>query len=346
MFLFFCLLTSQPSFSNTVKNYVSYVNSLDAKTFNPNKIEGYHSINSAYQEISNTVQEYPGRVRPEVIGHTVNKHPIWAFHVTDPMEKAEHRVLIFAGLHAMEWIGLDVCLKALQTMAEHPPKNTEVIIVPWINVDKRLLVEKDRIEGKSHYRRSNLNGVDLNRDYEINREATAIWRHLLPERYTTSPAPLSQPETQAIEHLVSNTTIDAAISLHSFGGYLYYPWAALYRRVPERETFVRLGQIMQNAQRGSFPYRVEQLTHWFFIFRIQGSEIDHLYGKYGIHAFLIELTYTGVRLSDRGTWNDSFYLYNPKEPVKDIQRGVAAILALCRNYGTERSRLDRTAEDG
>jgi hypothetical protein len=346
MFLFVCLIFSQVGFSNTVKNYTSYVESLDKNQFNPNKIEGYHSIGSAHEIISNTVQEYPGRIRPQVIGHTVNRHPIWAFHVKDPMGTPEHRVLVFAGLHAMEWLGLDVCLEVLQVFAEHPPKNTEVIIVPWVNIDKRLLVEQDRIDGKVFYRRSNLNGVDLNRDYEINREATAIWRHLLPKRYTTSPGPLSQPESQAIEHLVSNNTIDAAISLHSFGGYLYYPWAALYRRVPDRETFVRLGQIMQNAQEGPFPYRVEQLTHWFFIFRIQGSEIDHLYGKYGIHAFLIELTYTGVRLFDPDTWNDSFYLYNPKEPQQDLQRGVAAVLALSRNYSTETLRLDHTAEGG
>lgn len=346
MLIFIWLLFIQTAKSNTVKNYISYAKSLDANVFYPEKINSYHSLHSAHKQISNIVQDKPGRVVPMVIGYTVKKHPIWAFRIQNPMETPQKRVLIFAGLHAMEWLGLDVALEALTVLAEHPPPNTEVIIVPWINIDKRLMVENDRINNKIHYRRSNMNGVDLNRDYEINREATAIWRHLLPKRYTTSPAPLSQPESQAIENLVSKTKIDAAISLHSFGGYLYYPWAALYRSVPDKETFVQLGQIMQKAQKGSFPYRVEQLTHWFFIFRIQGSEIDHLYGKHGIHAFLIELTYTGIRIRDRSTWNDYFYLYNPKDPSKDRQRGVNAVLALCRAYSTQTWRLDQTAEDG
>ena len=131
------------------------------------------------------------------------------------MKDPKHRVLVFAGLHAMEWMGLDVSLHSLTTLAEHPPPNVEVVIVPWVNLDKRLLVEQDRINGRQHYRRSNMNGVDLNRDFEINRTATAIWRHVIPHRYTVSPAPLSQPESQAIDGLLASMSFDAAISLHS-----------------------------------------------------------------------------------------------------------------------------------
>ena len=328
------LLLSAIAFSNSVQDYISYVEQLNPNQFHTETIEDYQTLHTAHKQISNIVQNYSGRVVPLKIGSTVQNHPIWAFRISNPMEKPQHRVLVFAGLHAMEWMGLDVSLESLQTLAQHPPPNVEVVIVPWVNIDKRLLVEQDRIHNRLHYRRSNMNGVDLNRDYEINREATAVWRHFIPHRYTTSPSPLSQPESQAIETLLSTMSFDAAISLHSFGGYLYYPWAALYRRVPDREIFVRLGQVMQNAQRGPYPYRVEQLTHWFFIFRIQGSEIDHMYGKYGIHAFLIELTYTGIRPFDRSTWKDNFYLYNPKAPELDKQRGVNAILAMCRHYST------------
>ena len=81
----------------------------------------------------------------------------------------------------MPWNGWDwmSAYTASTTLAEHPPPNVEVVIVPWVNLDKRLLVEQDRINGRQHYRRSNMNGVDLNRDFEINRTATAIWRHVI-----------------------------------------------------------------------------------------------------------------------------------------------------------------------
>jgi hypothetical protein len=341
MIIFIWLTFIAAANSNSVEKYTSFVAGLQSDPTYPDYIEAYHSYEHAHELISNTVQKYPGRVTPRVIGYTVGKNPIWAFYIKSPKKDPQRRILLFAGLHAMEWMGMEVALTVINELAEHPPQGVEVIVVPWVNIDKRLLVESDRIQGTPKYRRSNLSGVDLNRDYEINREATALWRHIFPLRYESSPAPLSQPETRAIEHVLSTTKIDSAISLHSFGGYLYYPWAGLYKRAPDREEFVRLGQVMQKAQKGPFPYRVEQLSHWLFLFRIQGSELDHLYGKYNIHAFLIELTYTGVRLRDPSTWRDNFYLYNPKNPNRDKERGVDAVMALSREYSKQAMLLDK-----
>ena len=98
------------------------------------------------------------------------------------------------------------------------------------------------------YRRVNSGGEDLNRDFEIHRDATAIWKHLFPERYTTSSAPLSQPESQAIDKLFEQYRFDASVSIHAFGGYIYYPWVVIIEQMTGKKCIT--WQIMKQAQVG------------------------------------------------------------------------------------------------
>ena len=93
---------------------------------------------------------------------------------------------------------------------------------------------------------------------------------------------------------------------------------------------------MVKAQRDPFPYKAMQLSHWGFPFRAPGSEIDHFYGKYGSKAFLIELTRSGLSLLSPKSFQEPFRWYNPKNPQKDIRRGVDSVLALSRYLGREK----------
>ena len=111
------LLLSAIAFSNSVQDYISYVEQLNPNQFHTETIEDYQTLYTAHKQISNIVQKYSGRVEPLKIGSTVQNHPIWAFRISNPMEKPQHRILVFAGLHAMEWMGLDVSLESLQTLA-------------------------------------------------------------------------------------------------------------------------------------------------------------------------------------------------------------------------------------
>ena len=89
-----------------------------------------------------------------------------------------------------------------------------------------------------------------------------------------------------------------------------------------------LGRQMEAAQ-GKYAYRTRQLARWGFFFRAQGAELDHLYGRYGTRAFLVELTRSG--LDPLHVLRDSrvfFRWYNPKDPRPHIERGAAAMRAL------------------
>jgi hypothetical protein len=84
---------------------------------------------------------------------------------------------------------------------------------------------------------------------------------------------------------------------------------------------------MSQAQ-GAHAYKVRQLSRWGFFFRAQGAEIDHIYGKYGTLAFLIELSRSGMNPFRPYTIRDHFYWYNPPQPARHVQKGQRALQAL------------------
>ena len=303
----------------------------------------YQFLADIHARIAPLVAERPGVVAPFIAGRTVQQRPVWAFRVHDPMTPVQQKMLVFAGIHPMEWVGVEVAVAFLADAILHPPPGVEITVIPVLNVDRRLQVEDDLLRGERIYWRTNLNRVDLNRDFAVNRESEAIWQHILPGYYSTSPGPLSQPESQLIDRLAAQERYHVAVSMHCFGGYLYYPWAGHFDRPPDRAEFVALGEVMQRAQ-DSRAYRVQQLSHWGFFFRALGAEIDHLYGTYDTRAFLIEMTRSGIKPLQPDTWKDPFRSYNPIAPARHTRIGFQALHAMAWHISQHPVLLDGEPE--
>ena len=295
----------------------------------PKVAENYRFTGAFFAQIANAAADKPGRVNIEIIGYSHNRRPIWAFHTRDPARPPEHDVLIFAGIHALEWIGTEVATDILLELIEHPVPGVGVTVIPLVNPDGRAKVERDLINGKNIYRRGNQKNVDLNRDYEIHRDVTSAWKVVIPKYYGTSPGPLSQPESVALDTLLDRERYDRSVSLHAFGGFLFYPWAGRFYRPEDAREFAELGHVMARAQGGN-AYKTRQLGRYLFVFRAQGSEVDHIYGKYGTKAFLIELTRSGITGNPK-TWRTYFRWYNPKKSKRHREKGLAAVRALSRH---------------
>ena len=293
--------------------------------------DGYAFSGEMFTEIAEAVQETPGVVEVERIGHSNRNLPIWAFHATNYAYPVERDVLVFGGIHAMEWLGAEVARDTLLWLIQNPQPGVRVTVIPLLNPDGRAKVETDLGKGRNVFRRGNQKNIDLNRDFYVNTEVKAIWAKIIPKYYTHSETPLSQPESQALDRLAAREVYDRAVSLHAFGGFLYYPWAGIFDRPKDEDDFVALGLAMEQAQ-GSRPYHTQQLGRWAFFFRAHGAELDHLYGRYGTRAFLIELGRSGLRLKhlkrDLGTY---FRLYNPVDPTLAIEQGFRAVRTLIRH---------------
>lgn len=311
---------------------LDYVSWAGAEEVVPHPEPAYRFAAEFHREIAPVVEARPGVVRPFVVGRTTNDAPIWGFRVSDPAEKPDKKLLVFANIHAIEWVPTEAAVAFLLDVAAHPPPGVEITVIPSLNPDGRAKVERDLVEGRNAFRRGNEANVDLNRDYEVNREARAVWRQVIPKRYATSPAPLSQPESRALDALADAERYDVAVSLHAFGGFLYYPWAGLWERPADWKEFHRLGLVMQAAM-GAHAYRPRQLSRWGFFFRGHGMEIDHLYGKYGTKAFLVEITRSGLEPLRPGEWNLHFRTYNPRDPARHARAVADALRALAHDLG-------------
>lgn len=300
----------------------------------PGKTElsaGYGFAADHFSRIATLVRERPGVVVPEEIGKSWDKTPIWAFHVARPADHelgdpSQPRILIFAGIHALEWISTEVAVATLEAMVAQVPPHTRLTVIPLLNPDGRAKVEQDLLAGERIYRRGNKRNVDLNRNFAVNREARAIWKAIIPGYYSTTKSVLSEPESRALDALVAKYRYSRSASLHAFGGYFYYPWSGLHTR-PERadrNRFLATGRAMEQAQ-GSHAYRTRQLGRWGFFFRAHGTEIDHLYGEYGTEAWLVELTRSGLGPTTLKTY---FRWYNPKNIDRHREKGLRAMRAL------------------
>lgn len=306
--------------------------------------EQYRFMAEIHRRFGELIEDRPGVIRPFTIGRTVQRRDIWAFRILDPAKPVHRKVLVFAGIHPLEWISTETAAALVEELTLHPIGGVEVVVVPLLNVDRRMMVEDDLMDGREVYRRTNLNGVDLNRDFAVHRTPKALWRHIIPGYYAPSPGPLSQPESQAIDGLLQEG-FDVAVSLHSFGGFFYTPWSGIWTQPPDMQTFVRLGDIMGKAQ-GAHAYKTRQLSRWGFFFRAHGSEIDHIYGRYGTLPFLIELSRSGLSPWRPQDFKRPFRLYNPIRPAKHVDKGVSAIRQLVGTMSREGDQAPRRGSPG
>ena len=325
------MLWSILALAATTDELASWARSLDRpEPGEAPRAAGYRFAGPVFEDLARRAEERPGVVDVERIGATTSGHPIWAFHVQEPGVEVEDSALVFAGIHALEWISVEVATELLVELIDHPVRGQRVTVIPMLNPDGRLKSEVDLLADDNVYRRGNGPNVDLNRDFAVHRAVEPVWADILPARYATSPSSLSQPESRALDALLSRESYTRAASLHAFGGYFYAPWSGRWRRPEAWAEHLELGRSMEAAQ-GEHAYRTRQLARWGFFFRARGSEVDHLYGEHGITSFLIELTRSGwdPRRPFRST-REYFRWYNPVRPQRHVDRALAALRVLVR----------------
>jgi len=315
-------------------NFNTWAKRKEAPETHPERAKDYLFSGEVMQKMRSLTQEWPGIIRGECIGRSVRRHPIWSFHIENPTRPTTYTVLVFAQLHALEWLGTEVVVKLAEQLTASAPEGVKVVLVPIVNPDGRDRVERDLLNDRvGIYRRANANGLDLNRDWSVNRDITSFWAKLpfTKRYYYTSHEPLSQPESQALDRLAADIQPDAVVSLHAFGGYVYYPWGGRNDPTEDQREHQRLAEVMIRSQSNG-GYITVQLGKWANWFKAHGVEIDHFYGKYGAKSFIIELSHSGINLFDWDTVRDFFRWYNPIDPAPHVDNGYNAVRGLIYDY--------------
>lgn len=261
--------------------------------------------------------------RVEVAGRSHEGAPLLRVEI-GPAD-APRGSLVLAGLHAMEWIGVETGLAILESIAS-VPGGRRLVAFPLVNPDGFRRAERDLRAGRRlRFVRANARGVDLNRNWPTHWKTTRLVPRLVPFLGSSGSEPGSEPEIRAILDTITEvkhagvTRLERAVSLHSFGAMLLLPYGGRFALPPEHPRLLALAREVRRAIRASgrrgMRYGIRSSSRWAPGFFAYGMELDHLLHE-GMEPLLVECSRGGFSLFDPSSWLVPFRWFNPRSPAR------------------------------
>jgi len=171
----------------------------------------YRDYDTLIELFKDLVNAYPSLVSYEIVGKTVQNRDIIMFKIGNPNGG---RILVDGAIHGAENLGSELLyfyanwlLTSGDPLANRIRTRNYMLLIPALNVD-----------GYGKWRK-NANGVDLNRNFATN------WQYAgstdPSSEYYRGPAPLSEPESQALVQVFQAWKPAFYINLHRGGSILY-----------------------------------------------------------------------------------------------------------------------------
>ncbi len=272
---------------------------------------GYHEILSHIAELCSQ----NGRsARLCIAGRSVRGEPIVALQLGDPQPTERTRTsVIVAGLHPIEWIGVETALAIISQLREVDLGNRSLMVFPMANPDGLLRVERNLRRGRRRFIRHNARGVDLNRNFDASWGHKNLLARVVPWVFKPGSRAASEPEVASIAYMLGARRVDRALSLHSFGGVVLYPSAhSLWpvADVDEHRQWAR--SIARRAD--SRAYKCLPSSWFGFGMTMGGLELDWFHERHGALSLLVECSRGGVSLRPSRLLNP-FAWFNPPDPM-------------------------------
>lgn len=254
-------------------------------------------------------------------------------------------LLLLSLLHPLEWIGFELHVELLARWLDSAsplPVGTRISSVPIANADGLAALERERGTRRGGWARGNARGVDLNRNFPVDHHARPRGLDWWPV-HRPGRSPLSEPETRAIAEWIRGRRFALALSLHSFGEWIFSPPAGRWSPGPTTSRHRELARSALSAGQAAHHaandpaaasrlrrYREAQLGRWSPLFRAHGAEIDFLCEESGALSYLIEISPGGIGAWGlRGLGRPACW-FNPPDPAPHLHalRPVLDHLAL------------------
>lgn len=233
--------------------------------------------------------------------------------------------LVVAGVHAMEWIGVEVALGLLAAFRASPPTR-RILVVPVVNVDGYAAVEASLRAGRVPFLRGNAANVDLNRNWPTHWRPTGIPQRLLGFLGSAGTGPRSEPEIDGLCALVDPIAhgpgLVRALSLHSIGNQLLTPYGGRWRRPLGADRHDTAAELVRRRLGGRYARTTP--ARWVPGLFAYGMELDHFHA-WGAVALLAECSAGGLSWADPSSWGHPFRWFNPPDPEHHVRELVAAL---------------------
>jgi len=266
-----------------------------------NTVRGeYHTLAEMETILSDIADDYPDITSLYSIGTTYEGRDIWCLEITDNpgVDEGEPGVFFMGLHHAREWPTVEICLyiaNELTSKYGSDPDITDVVnnvrlwLVTCVNPDGYYYCHDQGNDWRKNRRPfPPYIGVDPNRNYagSSNGDPWGSWgsvgsgsisNHPNSEVYC-GPWPFSENEIQAVRDIFLNNDICAAISWHTHGELVMWPWGYTFDSAPDSTYLTQIGQQIASRitrQSGSGIYTPTQASG---LYPTTGDTVDWAYG--------------------------------------------------------------------
>lgn len=264
--------------------------------------ESYYTLDVLEEKWANLSAKFSPNVTLEVIGYSHENRSIYALHVGRTNASNPRRLLVNSLLHAREWVTVPATTYAAERLAvsmadSRAPyaallSDVQLTFVPVANPDGYVITTTtDRLWRKNARAGATCDGVDLNRNWDLDfagPHSTSTYQ--CSDIYTGSAA-FSEPETRALRDLVERTPgVVVHLDVHSFSQIVIGPWSHTAERPPNLTVVEDVGNAIADGMSRPFgtPYRLSLQSKFPLIYQASGTMTDWMFAR-NVLSFGLEL---------------------------------------------------------
>lgn len=254
---------------------------------------GYYTFAEIEADLDEMYQLYPDLITQKFsIGSSIEGRTIWAVKISDnpTINESEPTVGFDALVHAREPQSMATQMYFMWYLLENygtDPEatylvnNREMFFVPCFNPDGYEYNRLTNPNGGGYWRKNRRNnggncyGIDLNRNFGY------MWGY---DNLGSSPDPcdetyrgasaFSEPESQAIRNFAILNNYGTHFNMHSYGGYILYPWGYINEATPDSLTYIEFAGLLTSYSGYAYGYGGQLLGY-----NSNGSIRDWMYGE-------------------------------------------------------------------
>lgn len=266
-------------------------------------LDGYKNSTQLYTILQSFANQYPEITHLSSIGETTEKRPIWCLKISDNPQIVENEpsAIMVGAHHARELMSIEAVLDIIETLlagyASHDPEimqwiqNYQILCVPMVNPDG-----VDYVFTKDNWWRKNRKmysstvfGVDLNRNYSfmwgINNDGSSPTPSSVTYR---GSAPMSEEESQAMCQLANIYRPIFALSYHSYGEVVLYPYGCEVAKNPIGDSVQQVAQELASSIIGDDGEGCYEFSGQ--LYPVNGLDRDWYYHDFGTFGFVLEIS--------------------------------------------------------